>query len=151
MSKRRFLACGLILLGSAVVPAKAVAADDAKDNAVLAKLEEPISLNFEMAPLEDVLKFIKSASQGPNDSGIPIFVDPKGLQAAKATMTTPVTIESKEGEALKSSLKRMLKTVRLTYQVKGGLLRITDVDSVKEPKAGGSRQADPKSPAGRPD
>jgi len=126
MIKRRCLAYGLMLLGSLALSANggAVAADDPKDQAVLMKLQEPIRLNFKNAPLEDVLKFIKSASQGPADNGIPIFVDPKGLQAAGATMTTLVSIESKEGEALKSSLERMLKTVNLAYQVRGGLLRI---------------------------
>ena len=144
MSKRDFLACVLILLGSAPLTAAVGAAEDAKDKAISAALEEPIRLKFQAAPLEDVLKYIKSASQGPDDNGIPIFVDPQGLKAAKVTVTTPVPIESKDGEALKSSLKRMLKTVKLAYRVKDGLLQITHIDLVDEPKSGGPKKADPK-------
>ena len=41
-------------------------------------------------PLEDVLKYIKQATQGPNDAGIPIYVDPQGLQEADKTLTSPI-------------------------------------------------------------
>ena len=50
-------------------------------------------------PLEDVLKYIKSATAGPNDTGIPIYVDPVGLQEAEITMTSPVTMESRGSSA----------------------------------------------------
>ncbi len=33
-------------------------------------------------PLEDLLKYIKQATTGPNYSGIPRYVDPTGLQEA---------------------------------------------------------------------
>ena len=50
---------------------------DPKTTPILAKLDEPISMSFaNETPLEDVLKYIKSATQGPNDTGIPIYVDP---------------------------------------------------------------------------
>src|SRR5262249_62038450 len=56
---------------------------DPKTKGILAKLDEPISMSFaNETPLEDVLKYIKSATQGPNDSGIPIYVDPDGLNEA---------------------------------------------------------------------
>ena len=53
------------------------ARQNARDRAVLAKLEQPVSMSFaNETPLEDVLKYIKSATQGPNDTGIPIYIDP---------------------------------------------------------------------------
>jgi len=57
---------------------------DEKTKSILRKLDEPISMSFaNETPLEDVLKYIKSATQGPNDTGIPIYVDPVGLQEAR--------------------------------------------------------------------
>jgi len=138
MDARRGVAGGLALLG--LIALTAGAGDDAKDEpkdkdrAVLAKLDKPIPLNFKDAPLEDVLHFIKSATSGPGDPGIPIYVDPVGLQEAEKTMTSPVTVESK-GEPLKTSLKRLLKPLGLTYTVKDGLLLVTSVEAADEPLA----------------
>src|SRR5262245_23072040 len=43
------------------------------------KLQEPISLPFaNETPLEDALKFIKDATKGKDDRGIPYYVDPIG-------------------------------------------------------------------------
>ena len=75
-------------------------------------------------PLEDVLKYIKSATQGPNDTGIQIYVDPAGLYAAEKTMTSPVTLDV-EGVPLKTTLRLMLNQLGLTYSVRDGLLMIT--------------------------
>ena len=44
-------------------------------------------------PLEDVLKYIKSATAGPHDTGIPIYVDPIGLQEAERTLNSAVQID----------------------------------------------------------
>jgi hypothetical protein len=104
-----------------------VAAKDTspKCKAILTKLEVPISMTFaNETPLEDVLKYIKSASQGPNDSGIPIYVDPVGLQEADKTMTSPITLDL-EGVPLKTTLRLMLKQLGLAYCVKDGLLIIS--------------------------
>jgi hypothetical protein len=106
---------------------------DPKTKSILAKLDEPISMNFaNETPLEDVLKYIKSATQGPNDSGIPIYVDPVGLQEAEKTMTSPVTLDL-EGVPLKTTLRLLLKQLGLTYTVKDGLLTITSESSEDQP------------------
>ncbi len=55
-------------------------------------------------PLVDVLKYMKSATQGPNDTGIPIYVDPAGLDKAGKTMQSPVTLDL-EGVPLQISLR----------------------------------------------
>jgi hypothetical protein len=123
------------------INAAAIAADDPKDpaiaaknKAIVAKLAEPIPLKFKDAPLEDVLKFIKKASQGAKDNGIPIYVDPIGLQEAEKTMKSPVSIDAK-AEPLKLSLQRLLKSVGLAYTVKDGLLTITSERSLDEKPA----------------
>jgi hypothetical protein len=108
-------------------------ARDKKTQAIVAKLDEPISMNFaNETPLEDVLKYIKSATQGPNDSGIPIYVDPVGLQEAEKTLTSPITLDL-EGVPLKTTLRLLLKQLGLTYTVKDGLLTITSASSEDQP------------------
>jgi hypothetical protein len=83
-------------------------------------------------PLEDVLKYIKSATSTATDNGIPIYVDPVGLQEADRTMTSPVRLDL-EGVPLKMSLRLLLKQLGLTYTVKDGLLMITSEDSHDQP------------------
>jgi hypothetical protein len=83
-------------------------------------------------PLEDVLKYIKSATQGPNDNGIPIYVDPVGLQEAEKTMTSPITLDL-EGVPLKTTLRLLLKQIGMTYTVKDGMLTITAESSEDQP------------------
>src|SRR4051812_20553212 len=46
-------------------------------------------------PFEDLLKEVKTASKGPNDNGIPIYVDPVGLQEVEKTMTSQVSVSGK--------------------------------------------------------
>jgi len=105
---------------------------DTKSMAILAKLEEPVSMSFANGtPLEDVLKYIKSASQGLNDTGIPIYVDPVGLIDADKTMISPVTLDL-EGIPLKTTLPLLLSQLGLTYTVRDGLLMITK-ESVADP------------------
>ncbi|MBY0397793.1 MAG: hypothetical protein K2X91_15170, partial [Thermoleophilia bacterium] len=106
---------------------------DPKTKGILAKLDEPISMNFaNETPLEDVLKYIKSATQGPNDTGIPIYVDPVGLQEAEQTLTSPVTLDL-EGVPLKTTLRLILNQLGLTYTVKDGLMTITSKDAEDQP------------------
>jgi hypothetical protein len=97
-----------------------------RDLAVVAKLEEPISMSFaNETPLEDVLKYIKSATMGPHDTGIPIYVDPEGLSKAKKTMVSPVSLDL-EQIPLRTTLRLLLKQLGLTYTVRDGLLMITN-------------------------
>jgi hypothetical protein len=100
--------------------------------AIFAKLERPIPMKFpDETPLEDLLKYVKSATVGPNDNGIPIYVDPVGLQEAHKTMTSPVTIDL-EGVPLGTTLHFVLKQLGLIYEVKDGLLTITSEVDDKE-------------------
>jgi tetratricopeptide (TPR) repeat protein len=102
---------------------------DAKTRKIIEKLDEPISMSFaNETPLEDVLKYIKTATADPGYSGIPIYVDPIGLQEEDRTMTSTVTIDL-EGVPLKTTLKLLLKQIGLAYTVKDGFVMITSIDS----------------------
>jgi hypothetical protein len=91
---------------------------------ILTKLDEPISMRFANGmPLEDVLKYIKAATQGPRYDGIPIYVDPIALERSGKTMTSPVTIDV-EGVPLRRTLAIVLNQLGLRYEVRDGLLVI---------------------------
>ena len=109
---------------------------DEKTKAILSKLNERISMPFpNETPLEDLVKYVKDSTQDeaaglPN--GIPIYVDPQGLQDADKTMSDKVTINL-EGIPLKMTLRLALRQLELTYTVKDGLLTITSSSSEDQP------------------
>lgn len=97
--------------------------------AILKKLDGPLAMNFPNdTPLEDVLKYIKQATQGSDDAGIPIYVDPIGLNEADQTATSPVSIDL-DGVPLRRTLQLALKQIGLKYFVDDGILVITSADS----------------------
>ncbi|SIO08819.1 RNA polymerase sigma factor, sigma-70 family [Singulisphaera sp. GP187] len=107
--------------------------EDPKSKALLEKLEEPIDMVFsDETPLEDILKHINSTLAGPKGKGIPIYVDPVGLQTAERTMTSPVTIDLK-GVPLKTTLSLLLRQIGLAYKVKDGVLFISNEDDEDNP------------------
>src|SRR5258705_2563505 len=106
---------------------------DPKTKSILSKLEEPVSMSFaNETEVEDVLKYIRSETQGQNDSGLPIYVVPVGLNEAEKSLTSPVTLDL-EGVPLKTTLRLLLKQLGLTYTVKDGLLTITSESSEDQP------------------
>ncbi len=106
---------------------------DPKTKAILEKLEQPVTMSFPQdTTLEDVLRYVRSATQGPNDSGIAIYVDPKGLQEADQTLNSVVQLDL-EGVPLKTTLRLLLKQIGLTYTVKDGILTITSIDAADQP------------------
>jgi len=109
---------------------------DEKTKAILAKLNERISMNFgNDTPLDDVVKYIQQSTQDEAaglPTGIPIYVDPQGLQDADKTLASTVSI-ALEGIPLKTTLRLLLKQLNLTYTVKDGLLTITSSSSEDQP------------------
>ena len=103
-------------------------ADDPASLAILAKLDARLSMNFpEETPLQEIKDYICRATEDPAaglPNGIPIYVDPIGLQDADKTMQSTVAIHL-EGIPLKTTLRLLLKQIGLTYFVDNGLLRIT--------------------------
>jgi tetratricopeptide (TPR) repeat protein len=109
---------------------------DEKTKAILSKLNERISMPFQAdTPLEDVKRYIEQSTQDEAaglPTGIPIYVDPQGLQDADKTMASTVTINL-EGIPLKTTLRLILKQLGMTYTVKDGLLTITSSSSEDQP------------------
>jgi hypothetical protein len=100
---------------------------------ILEALRRPIPMRFATeTPLDDVLKYIKQATTTPDYPGIPIYVDPIGLQEAERSLNSTVQIDL-EGVPLKETLRLCLKQLGLAYEVKYGRLRIFNVDEYPEP------------------
>lgn len=108
-------------------------ADDPASKAIIAKLDKAVSMSFaNETPLEDVIKYIKQAtSDAEMPEGIPIYIDPVGLQEAEKTMTSPITIDL-EGVPLKTTLRLLLSQLGLEYRIGEGLLRITSESSERD-------------------
>jgi hypothetical protein len=103
-------------------------------------LEEPLLLMYpDGATLEVFLKEMKRRTPGKKlPSGIPIYVDPVGLQEAKRTMESPVKRpESASRLTLGEHLHRVLEPLGLDYEIKSGFLMITSVESVDSLIEGG--------------
>jgi serine/threonine protein kinase len=101
----------------------------ALDRRILAKLDMPIPMKYsDGTPLENVLKDIKRATKGPTDSGIPIYVDPIGLQEAEQSLTSPIAMINIADVPLKTTLPIVLKKLDLMHYVADGLLIITSAE-----------------------
>jgi hypothetical protein len=96
-------------------------------------LERPLPMRFPRdTPLEDVLKYVQAATRGPDGMGIPIYVDPIGLQEVERSMSSTVQIDV-EGVALRTSLQLCLDQLFLTYRIRDGLILITSKESSVTP------------------
>ncbi len=106
---------------------------DDRSQKITAELGKLVDMQFpNETPLEDVIKYIRGSTKSSTfPDGIPIYVDPVGLQEAEKTMTSPVTFDIKQ-VALRTSLALMLKQIAMGYQVKDGLLTITSQESLDE-------------------
>lgn len=111
---------------------------DTRQEGIFDLLVGPIPLSYpDGAPLDVVLKEIKLQTAGPSaklPTGIPIYVDPLGLQEAQRTLSSPVKRPStSEKLSLAEHLRRVLDPLGLAYVVKDGFLMITSKESVDEP------------------
>jgi formylglycine-generating enzyme required for sulfatase activity/serine/threonine protein kinase len=124
-----------------------------RTTAILARLDALIPMKFaNETPLENVLKSIKDATKGSDGLGIPIYVDPIGLQEAQKTMTSPVCLNL-EGVPLRTTLRLLLAQLGLGYYVKEGLLSITSLEADEFKTAVAARALvgePPGPPAGKP-
>jgi RNA polymerase sigma factor (sigma-70 family) len=105
--------------------------DHPMSRVIVAKLEDPVSMPFpNETPLGDLVKYIKSVTQTDElPNGIPIYVDPNGLQEAEMTMESPVVIEL-EGIPLRRTLHLALRSLGLAYTVQDGLLIISSPEGL---------------------
>jgi hypothetical protein len=98
-------------------------------------LDQPLALTYaDGAHLEAVLKEIKLRSTGwPKlKSGIPIYVDPIGLQEAEKSMTSPVRRPLPVDRlTLGEHIRSVLGPLGLGYVVKDGFLMVTSSESLE--------------------
>jgi hypothetical protein len=100
-------------------------AGELRSRRIHARLDDLISMSFpHETPLEDVLKYVKQATATPTSSGIPIYVDPIGLQEAERSLNSPIQIDL-EGVPLRRTLQLALAQLGLAYYVEDGMLVIT--------------------------
>jgi RNA polymerase sigma factor (sigma-70 family) len=108
-------------------------ADEKRNEAIRAKLEEIISMNFpNPTPFEDFKKYIEASTQDEKAglaTGLPIYVDPEGLKEAEAKMTSTITINL-EGIPLRTTLHLALRQIGLDFRVDGGVVVISDRESI---------------------
>jgi len=110
----------------------AVRDTEPRSQVIRKKLDEPISMSFaNPTPLEDILKYIKQATTSPTYTGVPVYVDPKGLDETNCPMTSPVVIDL-EGIPLRTTLRLALKQLGLAYCVRDGVLIISSVQGINE-------------------
>jgi RNA polymerase sigma factor (sigma-70 family) len=113
-------------------------ADEKRNDAIRAKLEEKISMNFaNPTPFEDVKKYIQQSTQDEAagfPTGLPIYVDPDGLKEAsdldaEITMASTVTMNL-EGTPLRTTLRLALRQLGLDYRIDGGVVFISDIHTI---------------------
>jgi len=110
-----------------------VEARDDRSQRIANELGKVLDMPFKNdTPLSDVIDYVKKGTSGPAfPEGIPIYVDPQGLQDADKTIASTVSIDL-HGIALRTSLRLLLKQIGLVYQVRDGLLTITSTSSEGE-------------------
>ncbi len=100
------------------------------------KLQEKVNMSFPNdTPLEDVIKYIRQGTKDKDTfaEGIPIYVDPFGLQEADKTMASTIQIDLK-GIPLATTLRLVLKQVGMVYRIeKEGFILITSGSSDDSP------------------
>jgi hypothetical protein len=103
-------------------------------------LDQPIALTYaDGAALDAVLKDIKMrTTKNPSlpkvPAGIPLYVDPIGLQEAERSLSSTVKRPSPADTlTLGEHLRRVLDPLGLGYQVQDGFLMITSKEEVDVP------------------
>jgi RNA polymerase sigma factor (sigma-70 family) len=89
------------------------------------KLDEVIAVDrSQVQDLEHLLKFIKHETTDATFPGIPIYVDPIGLQEAGCGMDTPVVEPTSRGR-VREILHTALRLSKLDFRVQDGFLMIS--------------------------
>lgn len=104
------------------------------DRAIRDRLNQPLAMPFPGGTsLGSVLVHIQASTKsGALPNGIPIFIDPIGLQEAGRSLESAVTINTR-GEPIEASLKAILDPLGLTFTVGQGIVSITSKESADVP------------------
>jgi hypothetical protein len=93
-------------------------------------LQRPVPMPFpEDTPIEDVLKHVQTNTRGTDGKGIPIYVNPIGMQEAEKTPASCIRNIDFDGVPLKISLRLCLDQLDLMYGIRDGVLVITSKQS----------------------
>jgi len=105
---------------------------DAKTRQIRERLQQMIELSRSDLPLDELLKYIKQSTTDEAFPGIPIYVDPVGLQQADGNLAVQVTVPRKG--SVDFVLSSALHQVHLSYLVKDGFLMISSREDITERK-----------------
>ena len=83
------------------------------------KLKTPVLLQFQDAPLSQVMDYLGRMA------AINVYLDPAGLADAAVTSDDPVTINLSQEVSLESALKLILRSKGLGYVIKDEVLKVT--------------------------
>lgn len=98
--------------------------DKIRDGLLKEKLDTPVSLDFpKPTPFGTVLKAARAISVYGIDTGLPIYVDPAGLQAAGKTIDTPIILLAHE-VPLREALRRIAEAMGMTYGIAEGMITL---------------------------
>lgn len=105
---------------------------DPNNRKVYDVLDRPTSLKAEDgATLGKLIEQVKSSLKAEDGSTVPLYVDPKGLEAADASLDSPVSIDLDE-VPLKFALRLALKQLGLAHCVRDGVLIISSLEGVEQ-------------------
>jgi len=95
------------------------------NNRIRTALEEPITLEFNDAPLRDVIDFISDASE------ITLLIDTVALEDLGIDVNGAITIQAKD-IPLRSALRRILHEFCLTWNIRDEVLMITTEEQAEK-------------------
>ena len=106
-----------------------------RTRAIQIQLDEQIGMPFVYAtPLEDVLKYITQATTTRSHPGIPIYVEPLGLEEAKQTINNSTVTIRDDNATLGVKLTTILAQRRLAYVVKDDVLIVSSIKGIEREK-----------------
>jgi hypothetical protein len=106
-----------------------------RSRALELKLDQPITLSLpKETPLEDIFGYIKKATQAPDGTGLPIYVDPSVREKLKTLAQIDL-----EGVPLRTTLTLLLQNAQLGWMVQDGLLIISTGEKLYRIRRIGSR------------
>ncbi len=104
-----------------------------RNDAIMRKMDQPIAMHFPReTSLDEVLKHIRNATKDANFPGIPIYVDPIGLETAERTLSSTVQLDV-DAIPVRVALRLCLKQLGLGFSVRSGVVMISDKDSATIP------------------
>ena len=127
------VALATILTKWVVVPAWNYYSLPSSTRSILARLSVPLRMTTPASPsVKDLLKSVRLSSPDSRGVGIPIYVDPPGLDESRVTLNSSIKAPRPKA-TIGDALEESLRPLGLGYYVEDGLLRVTSEKSVERP------------------